>query len=188
MCDWSSSVGLEKRLSTLETNSLPLSTPTPFPRGVSQRCIPAQSRTPTFPRAAFPSTHCNFFSALSGNKCAIPHPQVRCRALPGAGIPALCRLWHCRGRAQTWPREGRRCLSLGKGRRGKKGRGSLSVPPKSHAQPAGLGCYCGRFSTCPHSHCCARSDQTPPSPRDLQLSSPLYLFISNSLSISPNEV
>lgn len=155
MCDWSSSVGLEKRLSTLETNSLSLSTPTPFPRGVSQPCIPAQTRTPTFPRATFPITEC-IFCPLSKQLCNSPSPHAVPCLLRGAWFHALCHagVWHClqspetsrRGRkALPVPPRAPRCPLAGEGTAGARGRGALSLSPKSHAQPVGLGCSPGAF-------------------------------------------
>lgn len=98
--------------------------------------------------------------------------------------------------------EGRGCLSplvplavpaLGKGRRG-RGAGARSLLQIA-GSARGTGLLCGRFLPAfavgwelTDGHCCTRSDQTPSSPRDLELSSALYLFIFNSLSISPNEV
>lgn len=192
MCDWSSSVGLEKLLSTLEAKSPSQSTPRLSTPRVSRPRIPPRTRTPTFSRPTLPITDC-IPPPHTHLESTVQFLKPTCRALPAAwglisrtlGLPEEPRdlAW---GRSQAW-------------------RGSAAVPPASHlaAAPAGEGAAgAGALPPSPKSlserflpagragweltdsHCCARSDQTSLSPLSLFIL--FYLFIS--LLIPPNVV
>lgn len=131
MCDWSSSVGLEKRLHAgnkfaFSLHTHPLSTRSLL---ALHSCI---NQDTYLSESHVPSTDC-IFCPLRKELCNSPDPRAVPCLLRGAWIHALCHagLWQCWESAETSLAKGRRCLSppvplAGEGAAG-RGAGVLSL-------------------------------------------------------------